>query len=286
MDYYESIERAVAFIEKNLTEPISVADVSRHAFQSRWHFQRIFRSTTGTSVYTYIKKRRLAEAGSELFLTNDKIIDIALKYQYSTPESFLRAFRAEYGANPSDYRKGSEHRLYDRLDVASLRTRGNYAGGIRFQPVTRSEILFAGKPHRTTMQRRQNEIDIPRFWKEFTESGELSRLDAATRAGTAAMGVYTNWDYDENFDVLIGAPVRTRESVPDGWVLHRLMPARYMVFTIPGNSNQDILNGWNYIYGTWMPETGYERDFSDDFDMFDDRFWSDRPESEIYIPIK
>lgn len=286
IDYYESIARAIDFMERHLTDEIDVADVSQHAFQSRWHFQRIFRNVTGYSVYTYLKKRRLAEAGSELLISADKIIDIALKYQYGTPESFLRAFRKEYNVNPSEYRKVSEHRVFARIDISDPKNRLTLdPAGIRFQPVTRNEILFIGKRNRTTMQNMQNEIDIPRFWQEFFAEGLLNQIP--NRTGSAAMGIYCNWDYEENFDVLIGCQVHSLDEKPEHLVSHILAPAKYMVFTIPGNSNGDILNGWKYIYGMWMPSTGYEREFSDDFDLFDDRF-SDphKPESEIYIPIK
>ncbi|PJZ45801.1 AraC family transcriptional regulator [Leptospira brenneri] len=286
MDYYDHIQLAINFIEKHLTENITVEDVSKNAFQSRWHFQRIFRYVTGYSVYTYLKKRRLTEAGNDLILGKDKIIDIAFKYHYATPESFLRAFRTEYGMNPSDYRKELEHRNFGKLEIEPLRDGIRIDGSqIKTHIVTKNEFFLMGKVHRTTMQKCQNEIDIPKFWGEFIGNGLMNGIP--NRMGDSLLGIYTNWDYAENFDVLIGSVVRKESEVPPGFVLHRMKPAKYMVFTVPGNQNHDILNGWKYIYGTWMPNTGFEREFSDDFDLFDDRFQSEtKPESEIYIPIK
>jgi AraC family transcriptional regulator len=286
MDYYDHIKLAVNFIENHLKEDISVEDVSKNAFQSRWHFQRIFRYVTGYSVYTYLKKRRLTEAGNDLILGKEKIIDIALKYHYSTPESFLRAFRSEFGVNPSIYRHQSEHKNFSRLDIETLRDGIRIDGSrIKTEVVTKNEFLLIGKQHRTTMQRCQNEIDIPKFWAEFMSQGHVNQIQ--DRINDSLMGIYTNWDYAENFDVMIGAQVGTDAKVPKGFILHKMKPAKYMVFTVPGNQNADILNGWKYIYGTWMPNTGYEREFSDDFDLFDDRFQDNQnPESEIYIPIK
>ncbi|TGL37548.1 AraC family transcriptional regulator [Leptospira perdikensis] len=286
MDYYDHIKLAVDFIEKHLRDDINVEDVSKNAFQSRWHFQRIFRYVTGYSVYTYLKKRRLTEAGNDLILGKDKIIDIALNYHYTTPESFLRAFRTEYGINPSEYRKVLEHRNFPKLEIDILRDGIRIDGSrIKTEIVTKNEFILMGKPYRTTMQKCQNEIDIPKFWGEFMAGGSIGSIP--NRLGDSLMGIYTNWDYAENFDVIIGAQVSSDTKIPDGFVTHRMKPAKYMVFTVPGNQNQDILNGWKYIYGTWMPNTGYEREFSDDFDLFDDRFQStSNPESEIYIPIQ
>jgi AraC family transcriptional regulator len=285
MDYYAAMERAVAFIEANITEPLSVEDVARHAFQSRWHFQRIFRLITGFSVYSYIKRRRLSEAGNDLLLSRDKIIEIALKYQYGTPESFLRAFRKEFSANPSEYRRGREHRGLQRITV--FRDPVRVAAGteaLRTQIVVRSEALFVGRKYRTTMRQMRNEADIPAFWGDFHSRGALAAIPH--RRDGAAMGIYCNWDFEENFDVLIGAQVERLDAIPEEMAVRRIAPAKYMAFTVPGNTNEDILRAWKYIYGVWMPETGYGRGLTDDFDLFDDRFTrSENPESEIYIPL-
>lgn len=282
IDYYDAIERAIGYIEKNLLNPLSVEDVSKNAFQSRWHFQRIFRYVTGYSVYSYIKKRRLAEAGSDLILGSEKVIDIAFKYQYGTPESFLRAFRSEYGVNPSDYRALPEHRIFGPIRVQK---KDSPLTTLQARPVARSGFLFVGRKHRTTMQKMQNERDIPSFWQKFFQDGITASIP--NKSSDAALGIYTNWDFAENFDVLIGHQVASLSSVPEGLVSHEIAPQKYMVFTVVGNTNDDILNAWKYIYGTWMPETGYERGFAEDFDLFDDRFQNpNRPESEIYIPIQ
>lgn len=286
IDYYGSIQRAIDFIEKHLTDPISIADVSRHAFQSHWYFQRIFRYVTGHSVYSYIRKRRLAEAGNDLFLTKDKVIDIALKYQYSTPESFLRSFQKEYGTTPLNYRKSTEHRLFERINVMDDRYAGRINNThIRQQLVTRGEILFIGMKNRTTMQKKQNQIDVPCFWQQFQTSATASLIPH--KVNQAAMGIYCNWDYDENFDVLTGCQVNRLTDIPKEMIGYKISAAKYMAFTVPGNTTEDLLYAWQYIYGVWMPNTGYERAFSDDFDMFDDRFTHpEKPESEIYIPIR
>lgn len=286
IDYYRSISNAVSFIETHLTDFFTSEDVSREAFQSRWHFQRVFRLVSGYSVYEYVKRRRLAEAGSDLVIKKEKVIDVALKYQYGSPEAFTRAFLAEYGKTPSKFKYTQEHRVFSRIDTSNPDSRLEYAkGDIRFQPVTRNEIYIAGKKYRTSMKNYQNQIDVPEAWKDYTVNG-IGKV-IPNKISAANYGVYYEWDYEENFSILIGCQVQSNNSNrEDGLFYHTLKPCRYMVFTIPGRSNEDILAGWSYIYGTWMPGTGYERDFSEDFDIFDDRFFSDEPVSEIYIPIK
>lgn len=287
IDYYRSISNAIFFIESHLTDPFTIEDVSREAFQSRWHFQRVFRLVCGYSVYEYVKRRRLAEAGSDLVMNKEKVIDVALKYQYGSPEAFSRAFQAEYGIKPSEFKHIQEHRVFARLDISNPDFRLEYTkGDIRFEPVTRNEIYITGKKYRTSMKNNQNQVDVPEAWQDFTINGISEAIP--NKIGAANYGVYYEWDYEENFSILIGCQVQShnRNVKQEGLFHHTIKACKYMVFTIPGKSNEDILAGWNYIYGIWMPMTGYERDFSEDFDIFDDRFFSDDPVSEIYIPIK
>ncbi len=238
-------------------------------------------------MYEYVKRRRLAEAGSDLVMKKEKVIDVALKYQYGSPEAFTRAFYAEYGKNPSEFKGIQKHHVFARLDVSNPDFRLKYTkGDIRYEPVTRNEINISGKKYRTSMKNHQNQIDVPYAWQDFTVTG-ISEI-ITNKTDDANYGVYYEWDYDENFSILIGCQVHSNNSneEQEGLFSHTIKACKYMVFTIPGRSNEDILAGWNYIYGTWMPGTGYERDFSEDFDVFDDRFFSEEPVSEIYIPIK
>lgn len=86
MDWIKGFQRSIDYIEDNLTEDLSVEEIARQMNISPFYYQRIFTMITGFSVGEYIRGRRLSVAGSELASTDNKIIDIALKYGYDTPE--------------------------------------------------------------------------------------------------------------------------------------------------------------------------------------------------------
>ncbi len=287
MKHYNKINSAINFIEKNLTENIGVKDVSDNVFSSLWHFQRIFRCMTGHSIYSYIRKRRLSEAANELILTNAKIIDIALKFQYETPETFLREFKKTYGSTPSEYRKTSEHPVFEKIDIYEDRYKNVYdRNGIEFRPVTRGKIGFVGQKHRTTMQKNQSAMDIPEIWRGSFQNQIFSQIPNPLNP-KITLGVYTNWDYEENFDFLVGTEVGDETVPPPDFVKYTLPPAKYMLFTIPGNSSEKLIYAWKYIYGTWLPNSGYDRGDRDDFEVFDDRFQDPvNPLSDIYLSIR
>ena len=92
MDWTTGLQRAIDYVEDHLTEPLDYAEIARQAYSSSFHFQRIFSILCGYTLGEYIRSRRLTLAGNELLRTDSKVIDVALKYGYDSPESFSRAF--------------------------------------------------------------------------------------------------------------------------------------------------------------------------------------------------
>ncbi|MEG0692845.1 MAG: helix-turn-helix domain-containing protein, partial [Oscillospiraceae bacterium] len=106
MDWITGIQRAIDYTEAHLTDNIDYEAVANEAYSSSFHFQRVFGILCGFSLGDYIRMRRLSLAAEELRRTNDKIIDIALKFGYDTPESFSRAFARFHRITPTEARHG------------------------------------------------------------------------------------------------------------------------------------------------------------------------------------
>jgi AraC family transcriptional regulator len=100
------MNRAIDYIENNLTGDIDLDVASRYVGCSLWEFQRIFSFMAYVSVGEYIRRRRLALAAADVLSSEDKIIDIALRYGYDSPASFSRAFSQLFGVAPSRARSG------------------------------------------------------------------------------------------------------------------------------------------------------------------------------------
>ncbi len=105
MGWIEGIGEAINYIEENITEEIPIENIAKKAFVSTFYFQKGFAMLCGLTVGEYIRQRRLTLAGSELVSTDEKIIDIALKYGYSSPDSFTKAFTRFHGVTPTAVRK-------------------------------------------------------------------------------------------------------------------------------------------------------------------------------------
>ena len=88
MGWIEDIGKAISYIEDNITETLTIELIAKQASVSPFYFQKAFAMLCGFTVGEYIRQRRLTLAGSELVATDAKIIDIAMKYGYDSPDSF------------------------------------------------------------------------------------------------------------------------------------------------------------------------------------------------------
>jgi AraC-like DNA-binding protein/ubiquinone/menaquinone biosynthesis C-methylase UbiE len=112
MSWFEDTQKAINYIETNLFNDISAEDIANHIHYSSNHFQKMFLLVTDFTVSEYIRNRRLSLAGQELAATGNKMIDIALKYGYETPESFAKAFTRFHGFTPSKIKRAENQIIY------------------------------------------------------------------------------------------------------------------------------------------------------------------------------
>lgn len=142
------ITAALEIVEQRLNEPMNAADLAQACFVSYSGLQKLFSYAFGYSVSEYITKRRLCRASKDLISGEKSITDIALDYQYNSPEAFSRAFRRLWGISPGEFRKTrrfaelypkfkmeGDLKMRKQLDVSALydelkKLSGTYALGI------------------------------------------------------------------------------------------------------------------------------------------------------------
>lgn len=117
MDWSSAIQQAIDYVEQHLTDQIDYEAAAKQACSSVFHFQRVFGVLCGYSLGDYIRMRRLSLAGEELAGSDAKVIDVAYKYGYETPESFSRAFTKFHGITPLEAKHGGSIRSFTRLSV-------------------------------------------------------------------------------------------------------------------------------------------------------------------------
>lgn len=118
MDWITGIQNAINYIEDHLTEELDYEEIAGKSFSSSFHFQRVFSILCGYTLGEYIRNRRLTLAGMELASKRGRVIDVACKYGYESPESFAKAFQKFHGLTPSQARgNGVMLKSFSRLSI-------------------------------------------------------------------------------------------------------------------------------------------------------------------------
>ncbi|MBQ3489191.1 MAG: AraC family transcriptional regulator [Clostridia bacterium] len=148
MDWITGMQKAIDYIEENLTKEIDYEKVAEKSYSSSYHFQRVFSILCGYTLGEYIRLRRLSLAGAELASGKDKVIDIALKYGYDSPDSFAKAFQKFHGMTPSQARTdGKMLKSFSRLSIKILLEGGST---MNYRIEEKEEMILTGYKYRFT----------------------------------------------------------------------------------------------------------------------------------------
>lgn len=112
----ELLVASLEYIEEHLRDDIRTEDVAAACFCSKSTLEKMFRCVNNISVHDYIMRRRMMLAARELSGRHGvSILEVALKYGYSTHESFARAFEQIWNCKPSEFRSAKYTELFPRI---------------------------------------------------------------------------------------------------------------------------------------------------------------------------
>ena len=237
----EGIQNAIGYIEDNLTEPLDIGDIAAKAYVSAFHFQRIFSALCGFTVGDYIRNRRLTLAAQELSHGDCKVIDVALKYGYDSPDSFARAFTRFHGVSPSAAKeKGAGLKSF-----APVRIKLTLEGGtmMEYKIVEKEQFTVMGRARSFNTETSYDEI--PRFWQEHYQSG-----GGETVCGM--FGVCIGGD-GKNFEYLIADNYLPWNEVPDGYTTKVIPAGAWAVFPCRGALPKALQDVNTEIWSQWLP---------------------------------
>jgi AraC-like DNA-binding protein/ubiquinone/menaquinone biosynthesis C-methylase UbiE len=188
LNWYERINEAFDYIEDHLDSNIDLDKVANIMCQSTVSFQRTFSIFMNISIYEYIRRRRMTLAAIELQTSSIKVIDVAFKYGYESPESFTRAFKEIHRISPSAARKkGVQLNLFPRITFL-LTVKGDIE--MDYRTDNKSEQIVNLKGHNWAIDPSpqlkpvDNCIYLANRWRE---SGYVDLLDLGTGLGRHAI---------------------------------------------------------------------------------------------------
>lgn len=264
MNWFKYLNDALEYIEENITEEINIKEVSMIAYSSYSHFSRTFYMLSGISISDYIRKRRLTLAATDLTMTKQKVIDIAYKYQYKTPESFSKAFKEFHKVSPRDARKNigvlnSFSKLSFKLDIGGLEE-------VNYKLVSKDNLNFTGYSIDVSSKDGQNFIDIPALWQDVMKDGRFEKL-LPHMDEMGVVGICYDFNMEtQDFKYMIG--VRNSDLKGEDLINVSFEEETFAAFTCEGKLPESIQKTTKYIYQEWFPSSNYQHSGGPEFEVY------------------
>lgn len=264
MEWLERLNQAVGYIEDHLEGDIDYDAAARIACCSTFHFQRMFSYIAGVPLSEYIRRRRMTSAGLALQRSEEKVIDLALRYGYDSPTAFTRAFTGVHGMPPSEARRaGVMLKAYPRISFR-ITIKGDTEMNYRIEH--REAFRIAGAKRHYCLDAEASMAQVPLFWGEAAANGTiqtLCTLPAAEPCGI--LGVCTNM-VGKDFDYFIACA--TDAPLPEGMEACTVPACTWAIFECIGSMPDAIQDLQRRVIAEWLPASGYE--------------YADAPDIEVY----
>lgn len=237
MNLAENIGAAIDYIEQNLDGELDIREIAARSYLSAFYFQRVFGALCGMTVGEYIRSRRLTRAAEELRATDAKVIDVAVKYGYASPDSFARAFARFHGVLPSAAKEsGAKLRSFAPLKVKLVLEGGNM---IDYRIVHKESFTVVGVSRQFSNETSYDEI--PKYWEEY-----MAQED---RAVMGTFGVCIDTD-GTLFDYMIADNYQPWNEIPEGCVAYSFPAGDWAVFPCTMQTLQDTNTK---MWKEWLP---------------------------------
>lgn len=286
MSSLENMNQALAYIEENLAGDIDYREVERLALCSEYHFRRMFSYLAGITLSEYIRRRRLTLAAFDLIHGGERVIDTAMKYGYSSPDAFSRAFHGLHGVVPSAARQaGRPLKAFPRMTF-QMTVKG--VSEMNYRLVEKEAFRIIGLMRRVPLIYEGVNPHIAAMWAELTEDriATLKALsDVEPRGLISASTNFSEGRLDGGeLDHYIG--VATTRDAPAGMARLDVPAATWAVFEAVGPFPETLQHIWGRIYAEWFPSSGYQAVAGPEI------LWNESKDttspafrSEIWIPV-
>ncbi|MGX1191610.1 AraC family transcriptional regulator [Metabacillus sp. SLBN-84] len=287
MGMLEHMNEALAYIEENLAEELDYKEAARIALCSEYHFKRMFSSLAGISLTEYIRRRRLTLAAFELRDKGMKVIDVAIKYGYLSPDSFTRAFQQLHGVTPSEARNGKHSlKAFPRMTFQLIIKGGSE---MKYRVEEKEAFHIAGIKKRVPIIFNGVNPEIAAMWQSLTmdairELKDLSNVEPSGIISASANFSEGRMEEKGELDHYIGAA--TIKEIPDH-LDHLKVPAMtWAVFEACGPFPETLQEIWGRIYSEWFPSSSYELADGPEI-LWNEQKDTKAPDfkSEIWIPV-
>ncbi len=271
--WIEGFQESIDFIEKNLTDELDIEVIASKAALSPFYYQRIFGALCGVTVGEYIRARRMTLAAQELSRQDVKVIDVAVKYGYDSPDSFTKAFQKFHGITPIQAKEpGAPLRSFAPLHIKITMEGGTM---LDYRIVKKAPFTIVGVKRPFNSDTSYQEI--PKFWDELLAQGDKRPI-----MGT--FGVCLDMKGKE-FDYWIADLYFPWEEIPEGCETRVIPESEWAQFPCTMKNLQETNTK---IWSEWLPTLkGYSLAGEYDIEVYlPPQEGSSEMSVEIWVPLK
>ena len=216
-------------------------------------------------------------AGQELSFSGAKVIDVALKYGYDTPESFAKAFTRFHGVSPKCAKvSGTKLCLFNPLAI-KISMEGGKVMDYRIVEKGKESYLALVRQFSNTLIGDDENHEIPDFWGECHEKNlvePLRRLRPEGKKDLYGLCLPAKKE-KETFSYGIGVIIdeetdvtKKEELLQEGYEIWDVEPCTYVVFKCIGKDGDCISEMWSKFYKEFLPQTGYRSADATDYEIY------------------
>ncbi|NLY20415.1 MAG: AraC family transcriptional regulator [Tissierellia bacterium] len=278
MDWIEKFNKTIEYIEEHLEDEIDNVKLGEIAHCSTYHYQRMFAYMSNIPLSEYIRRRRMTMAVNDL-RNGEKIIDIALKYGYSSPTSFNRAFQNIHGIPPSKAKEsGVQLKSFSPITF-KITIQG--AEEMNYRIEDRGEIRILGISTAITKEMEENFKAIPQMWGKASMDGTVEKLITLMNGELKGVLGVTVYENEDDWKYYIG--VESNSDNAYGFEEHVIPKSKWAIFSGEGSgiSIQELLKR---IFTEWLPNSEYEYGNAADIELYTNPD-PKNTKYEVWIPI-
>ena len=234
-EWEQAIQAMVDWIEAHISESPTLSGMSAQISYSPYYCSTQFHAITGMTIREYMMQRRLYHAALELRDTNERILDIAIRYGYSSHEALTTAFRKEYGMSPKAFRRDNALiRLPLKHSVSPPKS--HQKGAILMVTNARVHVEFI-PAHKYLGVYKPSEASGGEIWPSHDCDLVTSTVQSMSRFAdpivTAHTAGWTGCGADRSYFYGLGMPAGYQGKIPEGFELRDVPASYYLVFSHP-----------------------------------------------------
>lgn len=279
MEWIEQLNEAISYIEEHLSEEIEYKQIAKAACCSSYHFQRMFTYMAGIPLSEYIRRRRMSSAATDLQRSDEKIVDIALKYGYTSPTAFNRAFQSIHGIAPSAAKKdGIPMKSYPPISF-KITIKGVEEMNYRIEE--KGPFRIVGITHPLHKEVEMNFSIVPQMWQKAAADGTIPKLAAMmNNQPMGLLGVSVCNDTEEwKYFIAVSTSVLAEETLEE----YIIPGAVWAIFSGSG-TGQSIQELEQRIVTEWLPTSGYEYANAPDIEVYLNPD-PNNAQYEVWVPV-